>query len=104
MATAPFAVLESRLNLVAVQRLANATWHAVVNTCCGARFDNAYAQGSLSAPTAWPAASRCSPWPPQTCPPPRWALLWWWVPPSYLVAAHQPDGTGVSRLLLEAAA
>jgi hypothetical protein len=66
-------------------------------------FDNGYAQasvGSIGMATSQPSIML-----PTALVPPDWEGATVVIPgePTYMVAAHEPDGTGVSRLLLEAA-
>lgn len=100
--TAPFAALETRLNAAVFARLANAS-ATLAGVAVAAIFDNGYALGSVgalgmasSAPTLTLATASVP------ADPVGLAAVVGGV--SYLVAAHEPDGTGVSRLLLESAA
>lgn len=99
--TGSFAALEARLNAAAFLRLSNTV--AVVNGAAVAGiFDNGYQPGNVGAfgmagtqpgftvPTASVPAN-----------PVGMTVVVGGV--SYLVAAHEPDGTGISRLLLETA-
>jgi len=102
MAAAPFSPLESRLNRAVFVRLAN-TQATIGGATVDAVFDNAYALGSVGpygmagtqpvltlATASVPAA-----------PVGATAVV---NGTTYSVAAHEPDGTGISRLLLEATA
>ena len=103
MATAPFAELEARLNLVAVQRLANATCSIAGGSDVAAVFDNGYALGSVGTygmASTQPTLTLATASVPAT---PVGAAVTVGAA-AYTVAAHEPDGTGVSRLLLEVAA
>ena len=101
MASAPFAALEARLNQAVFLRLANTM--AVVDSVAdiAAIFDNAYALGSVGpygmASTQPVLTLRTQDVPAD--PVGKSAVV---GAITYLVAAHEPDGTGVSRLLLEA--
>jgi hypothetical protein len=99
---AAFAALETRLNRAVFSRLANVD--AVVNSVAvPAIFDAAYAQGSVGAygmASSQPVLTLATADVPAT---PVGAAVVVGAA-SYLVAEHQPDGTGISRLLLEAAA
>ena len=103
MATAPFAALESRLNLVAVQRLANATCSIAGGSDVAAVFDNGYALGSVGTygmASTQPMLTLATASVPAT-PVGATAVV---NGATYTVAAHEPDGTGISRLMLEASA
>lgn len=98
---APFAALEDRVNNAVLSRLSNMV--ATVNgTSLDVIFDNGFALGSVG-PFGMASTT------------PQITLQTNVVPPAvvgmpvvvngvnYTVAAHEPDGTGISRLLLEAA-
>ena len=100
MATAPFAALEARATNAVMSRLANVA--AVVNgSTVPAIFDNGYSLGSVG-PIGMASAQ------------PMLTLATAQVPvnpvgtpvvvgsTNYTVGAHEPDGTGMSRLMLEA--
>lgn len=103
MATTTFTTLEQRINRVAIARVANALaqFEGVANPVA-CRFDNTYAIGlsQRGASGAQPSIT-C-----QTASLPAnpvgktvmvGAVL-------YRIAVHEPDGTGLSELLLEVAA
>ena len=99
MATAPFAALETRLNRAVFARLANTV--AVVNgNTVAAIFDSPYAQGTVgnygmaSTAPALTLATSDVPANPVGLPVVANTV-------NYLVVAHEPDGTGISRLVLE---
>lgn len=101
MSLAPFAALESRLNGAVLKRLANAT-ATIGGAVVPGIFDNGYALGNVG------MSGMASTQPVFTLN--TDALAGEVVGKtihvnggSYLVAAHEPDGTGMSRLLLEAA-
>lgn len=96
-----FAARESRLNQAVFAHLSNtdATLNAVAVTGI---FDNGYAPGSVgpygmaSTQPSLTLSTASVPADPVGMPVVVGAA-------SYLVAAHEPDGTGISRLLLELA-
>lgn len=102
MLATPFAALEQRLNAAIMRRLAN-----VVATVGGVQhaglFESGYALGAVG------PAGIATTQPTLTLP--TSALVGEVVgqevtigAAAYIVAAHEPDGTGLSRLLLEVAA
>jgi len=99
---ATFAALENRLNQAVFSRLSNAdaTLNAVAVTGI---FDNGFALGSVghfgmaSTQPSLTTSTANVPANPIGMPVVVGAT-------AYLVAAHEPDGTGMSRLLLEAVA
>ena len=102
MATAPFAPLESRLNRAVFARLAN-TQATIGAATVDAVFDNGYTMGTVGAygmAGSQPALTLATADVPAT--PVGAAVTVGAV--AYTVAAHEPDGTGISRLLLEVTA
>ena len=96
-----FAALETRVNRAVLSRLANTD--ATVNAVAvSGIFDNGYALGNagmLGMATSQPSLTIATTDVPAT--PVGAAVVV--NATSYLVAAHEPDGTGLSRLLLESA-
>lgn len=105
MATStPFAALEQRVNRVALARTANAlaTFDGVAQPV-PCQFDNSYALGSIGpygASTSQPSIA-C---PTASIPAQPVGVGVVVGGASYRVAVHQPDGTGISVLLLEVVA
>ena len=100
--TARFAAAQNRLNQAVVAHMANV--EAVVGgNALDVIFDNGYALGNvglLGMATSQPSITLKTSNVPAT---PVGATVVIGAA-TYLVAAHEPDGTGVSRLLLEASA
>ena len=99
---APFAALESRVNNAVFARLANTQAQLNGGAAVPVIFDDLYAMGavgvsgiSTSAPVLTVATANVP-----ANPVGKTASV---NAVSYLIAEHQPDGTGVSRLLLEVA-
>jgi len=103
MATTPFAPLEARLNLAAVSRLANVLCAINGAAPVAAVFDNGYAAASVGPygmASTQPMLTLATADVPAT--PVGAAVVVGST--AYVVAAHEPDGTGISRLVLEVAA
>lgn len=98
---ATFAARETRLNQAVFARLSNmdATLNGVAVTGI---FDNANALGSVG-PYSMASTQPTLTLPTTSVPANPVGLSAVVGAVTYLVAAHEPDGTGVSRLLLEAA-
>lgn len=101
MPAAPFASLESRLNASVFARLSNVV--ALVNGIQVAGvFSNGYAAGSVGAfgmATSGPMIEL----PTVSVPANPEGLQVIAHGQQYTIAEHQPDGSGISRLMLEAA-
>lgn len=94
---APFARLESRLNAAVLSRLSNVVAQLNGAPVAGV-FDNGYALGAVG------QSGMASGQPVLTCATPLFDPVGATVgigQDSYLVVAHEPDGTGMSRLILE---
>lgn len=99
MASAPFAPLESRLNRAVLSRLAN-TQVTIGAAAVDAVFDNGYATatvGPYGVASSQPALTLSS----EYALPVGDAITVNGT--AYVVSAHEPDGTGISRLMLEVA-
>ena len=97
-----FAARESRLNRAVFAHLSN-TDAVVDSIAVAAIFDNGFALGNVGPygmATSQPSLTLSTADVPAT--PVGVSVVVGGA--SYLVAAHEPDGTGVSRLLLESAA
>ncbi len=98
---APFAALESRLNTAVLSRLSNAAV-TVDGAEVNGIFDNGYdlatvgLSGMASTQPTFTLSTSSVPASPVGTP----VVV---NGTNYLVAAHEPDGTGISRLILERA-
>lgn len=100
--TTPFAALETRLNAAVFARLANAS-ATLDGVAVSAIFDNGYALGSVG-PMGMASTQPSLTLPTASVPANPVGLTVVVGGVSYLVACHEPDGTGISRLLLESGA
>jgi len=99
---ATFAALETRLNRAVFSRLSN-TDATLNGIAVMGIFDNANAIGSVG-PFGMASTQPTLTLPTASVPANPVGLSALVGAVTYLVAAHEPDGTGVSRLLLEASA
>jgi hypothetical protein len=101
MATAPFAALEARATNAVMSRLANVA--AVLNgSTVPAIFDNGYALASAG-PLGMASSQPALDLPTASVPASPVGLPVTVSGANYTIGAHEPDGTGMSRLMLEAA-
>lgn len=100
---ATFAALEARVNNAVFSRLANAQAQLNGGAAVDVIFDNGFALGDVGVTgvaTAQPTLTLPTTSVP-AAPVGKAAVV---AAVSYVIAAHEPDGTGVSRLLLEVSA